>query len=225
VTRPRKRHVVLVPDERAERGYRRYHDTGQDAARQTLDDMVLRGLVLATDYPEDAFASAHVDDIVHALQRCGGWTKPGAVAEFRAWHAGQRRGREMCMATADGLRQRWRAYYRSRHDRRDRYRALRRRLVIAIVEVKRLARGIVYFGDNFAAGRVKGRTIAVCFIGYYVLQALRSADERQGVKLRTGLGGADNLAIDVLREWLALVLKIPPGHDTLARMLSPSRTG
>jgi hypothetical protein len=164
-----------------------------------------------------------VADIVHALESCGGWARPGAVAEFRAWHKRQRGERDAYLAAAEGLRRNWRVYYRSRHHR-DRYRALRRRLVVAIVEVKRLARGVVYFGDGFVAGPVKGKNMAARVNGYYLLQTLRSADERQGVKPRSGLGASDGPVIGVLHEWLLLVMKNPPDHDALARMLSPSRT-
>jgi hypothetical protein len=188
-----------------------------------LTAIVLRGLVRCTGYAEDRFRPEHVDNIVHALRRCGVWTRPGAVGEFRAWHREQRRKRDTYMATARALQRRWWTYYCDRHRHGHQYRALRRRLVVAIAEVKALAASVVYFGDAFAAGRGKGRTIAARFLAYYLLQALRGADERNGKKPRIGLGASYSPAIDVLREWLTTIMEEPPSLENLTRMLKPDR--
>lgn len=183
-----------------------------------LRALVLSGLVRATGsrgYAEADFQPLQVDDIVHALERCGDWARQGAVKEFRAWHAEQKRQREIYFETARGLRRQW-SLYEAR-------RARLSRLKIAIAEVEALAHSVVYFGDAFAGKGSEGRSIAARLLGHYLLQALRGVDERKGRKPRLSLGKEESPAIDVLSEWLALILKPhgikPPDRDNLVRIL------
>jgi hypothetical protein len=95
-------------------------------------------------------------------------------------------------AVANRLRARWAVHYRSR-THPDQYRAQRRRLVIAIVEVKVLDSSVYYFGDFI--GRTNPRTaetIATRSIGFYTMRALRAADIRQKQQPRVSFGGRES---------------------------------
>jgi hypothetical protein len=217
VTRPPLRWSIVISHDEV--------DTVEEETRRLMAT-VYRGLRRCTRYPGFSFQPRHVDDIVRALQRCGSWTEPGKIDDFRAWQAKARRERDMYAATARRLRRQWWFHYRQRRLDLGQYRGKNRQeLVMAVVRAKALAASVDYFGDNFAYGSIEAETIVARILGAYTLLALRSADMIQGRKPRPSLGGPNNPAIDVLHGWLALVLKKPPKRKHLARMLSPSRAG
>ena len=122
-------------------------------------------------------------------------------------------------AVANRLRARWAAYYRSRAHP-GQYRARRRRLVIAIAEVKALDSSVYYFGDFI--GRTNPRTaetIATRSIGFYTMRALRAANIRRKQPPRSSFGGPQHPVVRVIHEWLATIMRKPPGREHLAKSL------